>query len=109
MARLDRRHAQKRYFHTFLNDLEGVFVGASPPPNEDLMGTFRRARIQKSVATRDIVTYYSRLDVGHEDTNYNFFASSARKHLKLQRRSKTSQGMQASLADARHNNNPTSD
>ncbi len=59
-----------------LNDWERVLAGISPPQKDDVMETLLRMQLGKSAALRDTMSYYNRLDIGHEGKRCNFLHTS---------------------------------
>ena len=84
-----------RGFHA---DWEHVLTGMNPMPADTVHETLFRIEISKTTAMRDILTYYSRLDMNHDDHCYAFLLCSVRRHFEQQRRTQTRQELQNSLS-----------
>ena len=75
----------------------------NPVPEAATLETLFRIQLEKSTALRDVMSYYNRLDVSHQERNYEFLMSALKKHISKTRRDETRNELHQALSGGQGN------
>ena len=84
----------------FLNSWDAVLIGMNEEPNQEFLEVLFLGQIKKSGVLALDLAYYRRLQLGHEDRNYQWLRAAVVRYLDLKRQEDSREATRKGLAGA---------